>query len=204
MAFRTFVPSEPPKWREPPKWLSSESWDTQFKGDVNDFHKLKTWTNHLHKLSLKTIETYKDNPKIPKWFRHLLLQEWAERTRPSLWKRVWTIYMQYKGRMIKWLGEIRDKKNPAGFSEGDSDMEHFTKIKSYVRSQMSVGKFANAESLNGTVVDGEESVEAEALVSLLIYMIEFGFSMLVYMALTGASEEDASWWAIIMPLFDLD
>lgn len=198
MAFRTFVPSEPLGW------LSSESWDTQFKRDVNDFHKLKTWTHHLHKLSVKTIETYKDNPNIPKWFRNLLLQEWAERTRPSLWKRVWAVYTQYKEQMREWLGEIRDEKNPAGFSKGDSDMERFTKIKKYVRSQMSGSEFAPAESLNGTVVDGEEAVAAEALVSLLIYMLEFGFSMLVYMVIGGASEEDASWWAIIMPVFDLD
>tara|TARA_B100000683_G_C12494176_1_gene555629 strand:- start:284 stop:880 length:597 start_codon:yes stop_codon:yes gene_type:complete len=198
MAFRTFVPSEPPKW------LSSESWDTQFKRDVNEFHKLKTWTHHLHKLSLKTIETYKDNPKIPKWFHNLLLQEWAERMRPSLWKRVWTVYIQYKEQMRKWLGEIRDEKNPAGFSQGDSDMERFTKIKSYVRSQMSGSEFAPAESLNGPLADGEESESALFLISLLIYMIEFGFSMLLYMFLTGASEEEASWWAIILPVFELD
>ncbi len=83
-------------------------------------------------------------------------------------------------------------------------MERFTKIKSYVRSQMSGSEFAPAESLNGPLADGEESESALFLISLLIYMIEFGFSMLLYMFLTGASEEEASWWAIILPVFELD
>lgn len=201
MSYKTFVPSEPPKW------LSNESWDSQFKKDVGDFSKLKTWTHHLSKLSLDTVRTYKDAARVPKWFRSLLAKEFAKRTRPSLWARFSAVYTRLKTQIKNWSRAIRDTSNPIGLSEDDTEMQRFKKILAYVRSQMSKAntvEFVPAEALNGTMVgDGEEDVSL--LASFIVYMFNFGVSYAVWKWINKSKYDDdeqlhndATWWAIVL------
>lgn len=200
MPFKTFVPSEPPKW------LSIESWDSQFKKDIGDFSKLKTWTGHLNKLSLDTVQTYKDAQRVPKWFRILLAQEFAKRTRPSLWARFSAVYTRYKTQIKQWAQAIRDESNPIGLAEDDTELQRFQKILAYVRVQMqeaSTDKFVPAEALNGTMT-GDAGEDDSLLVSFIAYMINFGMSYVVWKWLTQSDydddeelHDDATWWAMI-------
>ena len=197
MSYKTFVPSEPPKW------LSNESWDSQFKKDVGDFSKLKTWTRHLNKLTLDTVQAYKDAQRVPKWFRKLLVQEFAKRTRPSLWARFSAVYTLYKTQIKQWAQAIRDESNPIGMAEDDTELQRFQKILEYVRAQMqeaNTSKFVPAEALNGTTT-GHAGEDDSLLVSFIVYMINFGISYVVWKWFNNDDDEqlhdDATWWAMV-------
>ena len=155
------------------EWLSNES-DSQFKRDIGDFSKLKTWTHHLSKLRLDTVRTYKD-ARVPKWFRSLLAKEFAKRTRPSLWARFSCVHTPQNANQELVTGDSRHIEPywPVWRRHRDAAIQKFLAC-AFANEQ---GKYCGVcarQALNGTMVgDGEGTCPYWLLSSYICLILEY-------------------------------
>jgi hypothetical protein len=167
---------------------------------LGNFQALKSWARHLDKLSLQIIDKYKDNKTVPKWFRNLLIEEYAKRKKPNLWSMIWN----YKKIIEQIVQALKSPENPIGILQKDSDIEKLKKIQRYVNIILlseSESSFQCSESMNATLnstMDTDMTGEQTSfIISLVSFMITYGISYSIN-KWRGLSSENARFLALIV------